>query len=200
MGGIQNVTSNVGVSNRIWREARVCKTILSFLEGLKLFLKILSVQLQSIDKICCVWWSAILYAPCWRIVPRRCFPIFLLIFIWVSLRAIANPAWLRSARERCIIPFLKDVLSWTGQSYCSDSSSALKTHQFYVRYIWNHWSRIRIPQYSNRITHLRTRITRLWILSLIGPAYLSALSSWAPRHWYATSAVYRMVLHIGIGV
>ncbi len=99
-----------------------------------------AVHWQNYYDICCVWWSGILYAhakdnslKC--LVPRRCFPIFLLIYIRMYLRAIANPAWLRSARERCIIPFLKDVRSLIGQSYCSDSSSALIDYIKVLRHI-----------------------------------------------------------------
>ena len=68
------------------------------------------------------------------LVPRRCFPIFLLVFISMCLGAVANPAWLRSARERCILPFLKDVRSWLV------NRTAVLQHwkRISFTYIWNH--------------------------------------------------------------
>ena len=64
---------------------------------------------------------------------------------------------LRVTRERCIIPFLKDVRGLTGQWYCSDILSALKT-SFNV-----HMESLKSSMHTAYA--LRTRITRLWILT-----------------------------------
>ena len=160
-------------------KVRVCKTILGqdvFYRALNYFWKFFPSNCSPLTRL--PWYM--LRMMIWHIldnslkclVPRRCFPIFLLVFISMCLGAVANPAWLRSARERCILPFLKDVRSWLV------NRTAVLQHwkRISFTYIWNHRSRIRIPHYASRITHCAHTLCVNGFLALVH--FCSSVFSW----------------------